>query len=1044
MARIWQFFTHKSALSYLLMTALALGGLASAFVLQRESAPEIQVPVAIVTTVLPGASPRDVEELVTNEIEKAVAGIENVDTVTSTSREGVSSVTVEFEADADLENSIQDVKDAVDTAQSELPEDANESVVSDVNFADQPIMILSLSSDQPVTRFRALVEEVQDELERVAGVSDIGVSGIAKREVSVIVNRESLLAHELTLEEIVRGLVRADAKLPLGDITVGGVEYPLVLEGSIDDTSMISSIPLRTTSGAVIYVRDIAFVADGVAPEESRSRVSVGGEPAEQAAALTVFKQRGADVTRVSALVRERLAELEGSILADSQVLIAFDSGEFVNNDLRTLGFTGLQTIALVITALLLALGWREALIAGFAIPLTFFIAFMGLYVTGNTLNFISLFSLVLSIGILVDSAIVVVEGIHTNMKQRTPPGAPVNGNQSYLAVDKKEAALKAIADYHFPITTGTLTTIAVFVPLFTVSGVTGEFIAAIPATLLFVLFASLLVALAFIPLIASTFLRRRSATTLEQLQEAYAQRLRNWYRAQVTRILGKRRRENWFMAGIALVFAIVISLPVLGIIKVEFFPAGDVDFLFIEVELPVGSTLDDTDLALRAVEEMLYEVSEIESFTSTVGAGSSFNQNAQSGARYANITLNLSPVDERERTSAEILAELDERYDAFAQFEVTVSQPDEGPPTGAPVLITFSGEDLDALNQIASQAKGVLDGIEGVRNSDTSAQDDAAEFQLRINRAKAAALGVSPATIASEVRTAVFGTEAITIKGLDEEIDVVVKLDLTPEGSSALDRTHTTLDIIRELPIPAAEGFISLGSVAEVSLAGAQERIRHEDQERIVTVSSEVQEGAFATDIIAQFEDAFAKKHELPAGVSMETGGETEDVDQSFRDMFRALGIGVVLILAVLVIQFNSYKQAAFILTVVPLSLIGVLLGLLLTGQALSFPAMLGFIALAGIVVNNAIILVDVINNLRRMQPDMSVYEAVLDGATSRLRPILLTTITTIAGITPLIFVSQLWQPIAYAIIFGLAFTLVVTLVLVPVIYNRWPGEVS
>ena len=1025
MSSIWQFFTLKHVVSYLVMVSLLLAGLYSVFSIKKESAPEIQIPIAVITTVLPGASPSDVENLVTNEIEQAVQSIENVDEITSTSRTGVSSVVVNFEANADLDVSIQDVKDQVDLVRSELPEDAADPVVNDVNFADQPILFVSLSSDSPKPVFKNLTDDVVTELERISGVARVEVTGLPDREITVIVEPEALNQYSLTLADISNALRSFNTTLPVGDIEVDGVSYALTFAGDLESAQDVGSVPIATPNGSFVYLRDIALIADGLSEPTSLSRVSVDGQPSNQAVTLFVFKQRAADILSVTGSVKEKLAELEQTNLANSDVVISFDAGENIKTDLINLSSSGAQTVVLVLLVLLIFLGWREAVVAALAIPLSFFIAFIGLFVSGNTINFISLFSLILSIGILVDSAIVLVEGIHSNMK------ADLKG-------DKREAALKAIREYHFPVTTGTLTTVAFFAPLFTVSGITGKFLAGIPFTVIFVLIASLIVALAFIPLIASRFLHRRSRSRLEERQEALSHSLQAWYKRNVAKIFGHKKRETFFITSvIGLFFFTTVGFFSLGLVTFSFFPDGDESFLYVDIQLPQGTPLEQTDLAVRAIEEVMYEYPVIESFTASVGQGSNFNDNSGSGARLGSIDINLR--EDRAVTSLEFVEILDERLQVFPQYEITVGQPSGGPPSGAPIVITFKGDDLGELNNLASAATRLLEDIEGTRNVSNSAQDDSAEFILSVDRDQAAELGVTPAQVAGTLRTAVFGTEATTIKELDDDIEIMVKLNLNQNRIGAFDTNQTTIDRILELPLNTPQGTISLGSVLSTSFDQAQERIRHEDLERIASVSSNVESGISVAAVNAEFDRRAKEELTVPANVTMQVGGETEDVDQSTSDMFRALIFGIFLAFAVVVIQFNSIKQSLFIISIIPLALIGVMTGLAVSGLPLSLPAMLGFIALAGIVINNAIILIDVINGLRQERPDEPLEELILEGATRRLRPILLTTITTIVGISPLIWVSAIWAPIAFAIIFGLLFAVVLTLIWIPIMYRRF-----
>jgi HAE1 family hydrophobic/amphiphilic exporter-1 len=342
-------------------------------------------------------------------------------------------------------------------------------------------------------------------------------------------------------------------------------------------------------------------------------------------------------------------------------------------------------------------------------------------------------------------------------------------------------------------------------------------------------------------------------------------------------------------------------------------------------------------------------------------------------------------------------------------------------------------------LKRVAGEAADILRDIDGTRVVTSSGEDDASEFSLAIDRERASELGLSPLLVAQTLRTAVFGTEATTIKKDGEEIDVVVKLNLNSNFRTEHDTDRATLDSLMELPVSTQNGSVLLGSVLTSSLEASSDVIRREDEKRIANASSQIEAGITAGEVSAAFEERAAEELEIPDGIVMKVGGETEDVDQSFQDTFRALGMGIVLILAVLVVQFNSYRQAFVVLSVIPLSLIGVLLGLLLTREFLSFPSMLGFIALAGVVVNNAIILVDVFNRMRCDEPNKPVRDIVLEGAAIRLRPIALTTVTTIVGISPLMFASDLWRPIATAIIFGLAFAVVLTLMFVPILYLKW-----
>ena len=1028
------FFINNNRFSYLLLVILVAVGAYSLFSIPRESAPEVQVPVGIVTTTLPGASALDVEALVTNELERGLIGnLEDVAEIRSNSREGVSSITVEFDPSADIDESISALEKEIDTLASELPDNAEEPQVSEVDFVDQPIMSIAVSAPQTSLGLRQLAKSVEAELEAISGVSRVTITGVAEREVRVMLDPTALERFAMTPNDVVNGLRAANTAFPVGSIVSDNTAYNVVFDGDIASPATVRNTPLTNRSGQTVYVSDVAEVSDGLAPASTYSRLSVAGEPSQQSFTLDVYKQNGGDITAIAADVRAKLSALQAadSLLSDATVETLFDSGQDIRDDLIQLSSSGLQTVVLVMIVLVVALGWREAFIAGTAIPLSFLIGFIGLYFSGNTINFLSLFSLILGIGILVDSGIVMVEGINRRLKE-DPTG------------DKKRAALQAIREFAAPLIAGTLTTVSMFVGLFIVSGVTGQFIASIPFTLIFVLFASLFVALAILPLLSATFLKRRSATRFEQRQTEYAHRLEAWYAAALRAFLQDEQKQKRFRWSIRLLLLAAIALPILGAVQVIFFEQGDVPFMYVEAELPTGTTLEVTDLTARQIEESLYNVTSIASFQTTVGAGSQFG----SGGRSEN-TLNLfiNLTEDRDQSSSELVSVLQERLRFIDEADVTVSQPNNGPPTGAPINLRFVGSDLTELTTVAATAEQALAQTEGVVNISSPATESALEYVLTFKADLAAQYGLSAQSVSSALRSTVFGAEATSISSLDESIDVVVQQDLS--GNVGYEPRQTNVGMIEDIeaiPLTTPSGdTVFVGTLVDVSVREAQRSIAHVEGERVVTVSADVEPGYNARDIQASFIESFQDSHPLPATVRLETaGGESEESNQAFIEMFIALIAGVLLMIAVLVLQFNSYLHTRYVLTILPYSLIGILFGLALTGNSLSFPSLMGFIALSGIVVNNSILLIDLMNHQRRKHPGKPMEDIVVDAASNRLRPILLTTITTVIGMVPLTYADDIWAPLAYAVMFGLLFSVVITLVLIPIIYFRKPGELG
>lgn len=1035
MYAFWNFFLRQNKFSYLLLVSLLGFGVFALVDIPKESSPEIQIPIGIVSTTLPGASAADVEQLVTNRIERRLSGnLENLRSLTSTSREGVSTVVAEFSLSADLDRSIQELKDEVDKIRPDLPTNANDPVVLEVNFADQPIMTIAASGEKTDAEFSVFADAFKREIEGVPGVSRIESSGVREREVTVVVEETALAQYGLSIADVISGIRAANLTVPVGSITTDGVRYAVAFDGDIATPEEVRDVPIGAAAGQPIFVRDVARVNDGLGESVTLSRLSVDGSPAAPSISFDVYKRRGGDITRITGAVSARIAELQeaNGMFEGFTMQTVLDNGDLIKQDLTRLSRSGLQTVGLVILLLIIAIGWREALVAGAAIPLSFLIGFIGLYASGNTINFISLFALILAVGILVDSAIVMVEGINRRMKENP-------------SIDKTEAARETLREFAKPLIAGTLTTVAMFSGLFLVGGISGEFISAIPFTINFVLFASLLVALGFIPLIASLFLRRRSATRIEQKQTEYAKQLEAWYRNKLERIIGNRTRERIFLWLISAGFILAIAMPIFGVVKVIFFEQEDIEWMYAQIELPQGTPQEVTDLAARRFEEVLYTEPDIASFVTTVGMTSPFADfnNVTMDPKYASYFINLRA--DRQMTSLEISASLREKSRQFNDFLVTVGQPDSGPPTGDPIVIRFLGDDLDELSRLAIDASRLLDDIPGTTGITTSTDTNSTEFVLTLDKARAAAFGFTPQQISQTLRSTVFGTEATSITTDGEDIDIIVKLDLNPAYVDPADTNAVSIAALENITLTSPSGdSVPLSALTTTSVRESSTAIRHDDRKRIVSVSGGIEPGANLREILATFQQRAPRELSIPESVEVAYGGETEEADEAFRDMFLALIVGVLLMLAILVLQFNSYRHTMYVLSILPFSLIGIMFGLALTQKALSFPSLMGFIALSGIVVNNSILLIDRMNSNRRANPDGEVRNAVIDAAVSRLRPILLTTLTTVIGVFPLTFASDLWSPLAYAIMFGLSFSVIITLLLVPIIYNRKPGVLT
>jgi len=1019
---LWNFFLTRRAFTVLTMVSLLTAGTYALIAMPKESTPEVVVPIGVVTTILPGATAADVERLVTDKLEPAVRNVADIDTVTSSSRLGVSIITAEFLARADIDVAIQDLRNAVEGVRGELPSDTEVPTVTKVDFTNQPILIIGVGTDLTPETLTQLGDDLQDNLISVDGVSKVEVSGTRARQVSVIVHKEALSRHNIRVEQVIHALRGANASTPAGTITIEGIDYPIQFEGDITDIDDIRNTPIATPTGEVT-VADIATVIDGFEKPLSLSRIKVNGEESQFALTLYVYKSSGGSILDVSKNVKERLKELENTLLEGSAAVITYDAAEEVRTSITELSTSGLQTIALVMLVLLIAIGFKDALVAALAIPFSFMIAFVGMFATGNTINFVSLFSLIIAIGILVDSGIVIVEGIHTN---RT------------LGMHRYDAARKALRDFGWPLIAGTMTTVAVFIPLFFLSGIIGQFVKSIPFTIVVVLAASIIVALGFVPSIALHLIKHEESPFAKKRERIWAG-IGAWYRTRLQNFFRTRKLQWFFYAFLAISFVGAFALPITGALKVTMFPPSDYDLFYIEIELPQATTLMETDAVARKAEAIAAQTPFLKSLTTTVGATSAFNSNgAGNGTKYANITVNL----EEERhglTSLAITDTLRKEFAAldFGNAKVSVFDAENGPPSGAPVVVKIWSDDTARLATATEMVERILEETPGTRDIASSLANDGTELQISIERALANEYGLSTADVASTLRAAISGIEATTVRIDGEDVEVRVMFDLNPNFTGPDDTAIATADELRDIPIATSRGVVPLGSLTTITADRTSAVIAHEDGMRIGSVGAYVIEGVNAVEVTNAVRER-AEKLDLPQGVRLTYGGEDEEIKQTFTEMLIALIAGLVLMFAILVLEFDTFTKSLRLLSAIPLSLTGVLWGLWLAGQPLSFTAFLGIIALAGVIINHGILLLDAMNNRRKANPGLSPEALVLDTAESRVRPILLTTVTTVVGMIPLTLVSAMWAPLAFTIAFGLLYGTLLTLVFIPLLSYR------
>jgi len=1018
---LWNFFLERRAFTIFLMVALTIASAYAIFSMPKEAAPDVSIPSAIVSVALPGATAADVERLVVDKMEPTLRNVANVNKVTSTASQGLAIMTVAFNQGVDLNVAVQDVRNGVDRTKGDLPTDATDPVVTKIETSDQPIFIVAISSPLAPEALTALGEELEDELISIDGVSKVEVAGVRQREISVVVDNDALEQFKLSIGQVIQALRVTNASAPAGTITTDNIRYPVQFRGDLVNVADISEVPI-TTAGGKLVVGDVAQVVNGFEEPSTISHLYSKGEEVTYALTLNIYKSKGGSVLDVSDSIKEKLDELKTSTLKGSNVAVAYDAAKEVRTNIEDLTNAGRDTVILVMLILFISIGFLESVVSALSIPFSFMIAFIGMWMTGNTINFLSLFSLIIAIGILVDSGIVVVEAIHTNREK---------------GMDKMEAAKEAIRQYAWPLIAGTMTTVAVFFPLFFLSGIIGDYMKTIPFTVIVVLLASIVVALGFVPLIALALLRHEEskfAARREQLWRDISTR----YRSYLERLFGSKWLQRGFFAFLAVSFVFAMALPITGMLKVSMFPAIDAERYYISIELPQASTLADTAAAVKQIEDVLVEDPTIDSFTATIGAPSVFNSwsGGTNNTRLANLTVNL--VEDREQTSVE-LAQAARVALSKLPLNATISVQEDagGPPSGAPVVVKVWSDDTVTLAQATDQVQRIIEANPNTRDVSSSLDTDSTQLSIDIDRDRANEYGLSVSDLAATLQAAVAGVKATTVRIGTDDIDVRVKLDLNEQYVDPAETTNTSAAALANIPVVTSRGVVPLGSLVTIGAERSAAQITHEDGSRLGTVQANVKVGQNAVEVTGQVQKAIDEA-KLPAGVRVTYGGDTEDVNKTFTEMIAALVAGIALMFAILVLEFNAFRTSGRLLLAIPLSLTGVLIGLWLMGQAVSITAMLGIIALGGVLINHGILLLDVMNNLRKHE-GAEPLEIVLEAATTRIRPILLTTITTVIGMIPLIFVSGMWAPLAYTISFGLLYGTLLTLVLIPLLSYRY-----
>jgi len=1110
---------------FLLTFVIILFGIISYKSLPKELFPEVVIPTILVQTTYPGNSPIDIENLVTRPLEKEIEGIAGIKELSSTSAQDASMIFVEFTTDVEIENALQDVKDAVDKAKSELPDDLPfDPLVMDIDLSEFPILNINLSGDYSIEELNDYAEYLEEEIESVYEISKVEIKGINDREIKINVDLPKLEAYELTFDDIEFAISSENVSMSGGEIKLGGTRRSIRIVGEFENTREIENIIVKNDDDHIVYLRDVADVINGYADPTSFARLD-----REPVVSVQVIKKSGENLLAATDQIFSILDEaIETHQLPESlTVTLTNDQSDMIRKQLSNLENSMIMGVIFVVLVLFYFLGTRNALFVGIAIPLSMFLSFLIFSLIGYKINMIVLFSLILALGMLVDNAIVVVENIYRFVDQGYKP---------------LTAARYAVGEIAMPIISSTATTLAAFLPLAFWEGITGEFMKNLPITLIIVLSSSLFVALVIIPVISATFIRSSKENnsrkpnkprgykiaavllllsvpfyifgvfTLANLlvlfaligifnlaffhkaqgwfQDVFLVKLEYWYLKIITFSL-RGKNPLYFFLGTGLLLILTIGFFFGTNPKINFFPVNNPSYINVVTELPIGTDIEATDEFLVKLEDDIFVMLEpyqdiVKSVLTTVGTGSSDEMVSQGGSPNKALTT-ISFVDYEFRknfNTAEIMREISEKLiGRYPGVTFEIEKDDMGPPAGKAISLEVSGPEFESLIGLAdSIAKAVENtGIEGIEGLQMDLDVGKPELIVNIDRDKARRFGLSTMQIAGAIRTSLFGKDISDFKEEEDEYPIQLRLkdQYRYNIASLVNQKVSFREDGRLIQIP-------ISAVAELKYGTTYGSVRRKDMDRVITLSSNVVEGYNATEINNEIREVI-RDFEMPPAYNYQFTGEQQEQQESMAFLERAMLIALSLILLILVSQFNSLVRPLIIITSVLFSTIGVFGGLA-TFQMDFIVVMtgIGIISLAGIVVNNAIVLIDYTELLKKDRrkelgleedaylPAGDATECIIKAGQTRLRPVLLTAITTVLGLIPLAiglnidFEGMLssfnpniyfggdqtlfWGPISWTVIFGLSFSTFLTLIIVPVMYRltvviqkkttRWFGD--
>ena len=1017
--KIPEFSVNRRVTTAMLAMILVVLGFIAFTSLGLDFFPDIDFPTVSVVTTYSGASSEDIENTITRPLEQIINTISRVKEVDSMTIEGASVIMVEFEWGTNLDFAAQDIRDQVGLYRNFIPEEASDPLVVKFNLGEFPIIFGGITADRPTLELKKIIEdEVAPRLERIEGVAAAQVFSMDTREILVAVDKVALESLSISVDQILMALGMENLNLPAGRITERHSEYLLRTVGefqSLDDIR--NTIIGSTQTGQPVYLTDVAEVRDTLKDNRLISRTQ-----GEKGVFYFISKRSGANTVTTAQAVNRELDRIKATLPSDIKFFPFMDQAEMIQRVIRRTGNNALVGGILAIFFIFVFLrDWRPTLTIALAIPLSVITTFIAFYLAGYTINLLTLGGLALGIGMLVDNAVVVIENVFRHMEE---------------GKKREEAAKKGASEVGMAITASTLTTIAVFFPMVFAQGITGRLTRGLALAIAFSLLASLFVALTIVPMVASVLFKANSQKGSGEKSKRRVQfeKIRNSY----------RRSLHWTLKHRALVLGgilglLALSIAIVPFLGTEFMPAMDREMIILQVKMPVGTSLEETNRVVTMVEKLMAQEPEVVNVSVQVGSQAEENPAdmaggmSTTGSHEGLLWVGLVPVRERELSDVEVMEKIRRKLPKLkdVKFEsLDIGQAMMGGAT-APVEIKIFGEEIDTLKEIGDTIVERIHDVEGLRDVTHSLAEGKPEYHITIEREKASRMGLKVSQVGNAIQAATLGKVATRFREGNEEIDIRVRFQ---------EKFRDSLEDIRNIPIMTPfNTMVTLGEVATITRGEGPIRINRENQARVITVTGNIAGrdlGSVVRDIQGRIADV---ERGLPAGYFTEFGGQFEQMQEAFVIMAGAFALATLLVYMIMASQFESFSHPFVIMFTIPLAIVGVILALLVSGRPVSLPVLIGFIMLGGIAVNNGIVMVDYINQLKRRGVDKK--EAILQASAVRLRPVLITAFTTILGMMPMALSvsegAEMRAPMAITVVGGLVATTFLTLFVIPIIYS-------